>query len=64
MVNNVEPLFVSVNDGAKILGLGRSKFYEEAKQGRIQLVKLGKRSLVSMASLKAFAESLTLKAAA
>ena len=59
MDTKVEPLFVSVSDGAKILGLGRSKFYEEARNGRIKLVKLGRRSLVSTASLKAFAESLT-----
>lgn len=64
MVNSVDPLLVPVNDGAKILGLGRSKFYEEAKQGRIQLVKVGRKSLVSVASLKAFADSLTQKAAA
>lgn len=64
MVNNIEPLFVSINDGAKILGLGRSKFYEEAKKGNIQLVKMGKRSLVSTASLKAFADSLIQEAAA
>ncbi len=64
MVNNIEPLFVSINDGAKILGLGRSKFYEEAKKGNIQLVRMGKRSLVSVASLKAFADSLIQEASA
>lgn len=59
MVNQVDPLLVPVNDGAKIIGLGRSKFYELVSEGRIPLVKLGRRSLVSVAALKEFAASLT-----
>ncbi len=64
MVNQIDPLFVPVNDGAKILGLGRSKFYQLVSENRIPLVKVGRKSLVSVASLKAFADSLTQKAAA
>ena len=64
MVNSIDPLFVPVNDGAKIIGAGRSKFYELVAEGKIPLVKLGRKSLVSVAALKEFAESLNTKAAA
>ena len=59
MVNQIDPLFVPINDGAKIIGLGRSKFYELISQKKIPLVKLGRKSLVSVAALRTFAESLT-----
>ena len=61
MVNQVEPLFVPVNDGAKILSLGRSKFYQLVSENQIPLVKVGRKSLVSVASLKSFADTLTHK---
>lgn len=64
MVNSIDPLFVHVNDGAKIIGAGRSKFYELVAEGKIPLVKLGRKSLVSVAALKEFAASLNTKAAA
>ena len=63
MVNQIDPLFVSVNDGAKIIGLGRSKFYELVGQQKIPIVKLGRKSLVSVAALKEFAATLTKSAA-
>lgn len=64
MFTPVEPLFVPISDGAKIIGLGRSKFYELVSEKRIPLIKVGRKSLVSVASLKAFADTLTQKAAA
>lgn len=63
MVSEIDPLFVPINDGAKIIGLGRSKFYELVAAKRIPLVKLGRKSLVSVASLREFADSLTKSAA-
>ncbi|MDE2446492.1 MAG: excisionase family DNA-binding protein [Alphaproteobacteria bacterium] len=64
MVSQIEPLLVPVNDGAKIIGAGRSKFYELVAEGKIPLIKLGRKSLVSVAALKEFADSLNTKIAA
>ena len=58
MVNTVDPILVPVNDGARIIGLGRSKFYELVAEGRLPLVKIGRRSLVSLVALQEFANSL------
>lgn len=44
---------VSVNEACQIVGLGRSKIYELANEGRIEVVKVGRRSLVKVASLAA-----------
>lgn len=39
-------------------GLGRSKFYELIAAGEIEVVKVGRRTLVPDASLRAFVERL------
>ncbi len=59
MIETVEPLLVHIDDAARILGLGRSAFYVLVAQGRIEKVKVGRRSLVPLASLKAFTNSLS-----
>jgi excisionase family DNA binding protein len=63
MTNQIEPFFLPVNDGAKALGLGRSKFYELVADNKIRIVKLGRKSLVPVASLRDFADTLTKTAA-
>ncbi|KDA00949.1 helix-turn-helix domain-containing protein [Hyphomonas oceanitis] len=41
----------SVNDAAKALSLGRTSIYELIKNGQLETVKLGRRTLVKVDSL-------------
>lgn len=52
-----EPITVSVATALRILGLGRSKFYELIQDEEIEVVKVGRRTLVLMASVRSFIES-------
>lgn len=47
-----EPLTVTVKDALAIIGIGRTSFYELVAAGQITTVKIGRRRLVHMASLK------------
>ena len=49
-----EPFAVPVPEAARLIGLGRSKFYELLKAKEIPLIKLGRRSVVPVAALRAF----------
>jgi excisionase family DNA binding protein len=53
-----KPLAVSLNDAAKITGLGRNRIYAEMKAGRLRSRKSGKRRLFLVKDLEAFLESL------
>jgi excisionase family DNA binding protein len=48
----VEPLAVSVNDAARVLGLGRTSIYAMIGDGRLEIFKLGRRTLVKTASIR------------
>jgi excisionase family DNA binding protein len=48
----VEPLAVSVNDAARVLGLGRTSIYAMIGDGRLQTFKLGRRTLIKTASIR------------
>lgn len=54
----MEPLNVSILEAARILGIGRSKAYELLAAGKLEGAKLGARTLVRVASIKAFSDSL------
>lgn len=54
----MEPLNVTIPDAARILGCGRSKLYELIAEQKIEACKLGTRTLIRVASLKAFSDSL------
>ena len=45
---------VTINQAGNLIGVGRSKIYQLIGQGRLPLVKLGKRSLVPVGALQAF----------
>ena len=53
---NSLPLLVSINEAARIVGLGRSKTYELIKTNELRLIKVGARSLVAMSDLQRFVE--------
>jgi excisionase family DNA binding protein len=49
------PLLVPVEEAARLLGIGRTATYGLIRSGRINSVKLGRRRLVSRASIHALA---------
>ena len=53
-----ECIAVRIPVAAKMIGISRSKFYELLAAGEIEAIKLGRSTLIPVASLKAFIESL------
>jgi excisionase family DNA binding protein len=51
-----EPLTVSVLTAAGMLGISRSRIYELLATGEIETIKIGRRNLVLVESLKTFVE--------
>ena len=49
---NVERIGVSVQEAAKMLGISRPHFYPLIKDGKVRTVKIGRRTLVSVQSLR------------
>lgn len=63
-VRNVDDLnnrlTLSVAEASLVLGISRSRLYEEISSGRLKKTKLGRRTLVLVAELKAWLEKLAL----
>lgn len=51
----MEPLFVSVNEAGKALNIGRTSIYELMRSGELETIKMGRRRLVKVASLRRLA---------
>jgi excisionase family DNA binding protein len=49
----VPPVTISIKDAARAIGIGRTKLYELINSGELQVLKIGRRTLVSAASIKA-----------
>jgi excisionase family DNA binding protein len=54
--NNPAPLCVRVRDAARMIGIGRTKFYELIGNGDVEVIKVGNATLIPTASLSAFVE--------
>ena len=54
--NPLKPITVTVTTALAVTGLGRTKFYELVKEGRIRTVAIGRRTLVVFADLEKLAE--------
>lgn len=52
--NPINPLSVGVEDGARLIGVARSMFYEILARGEIESFKLGRRRLVLVKELEAY----------
>ena len=59
----IEPLVLGVKDAAAYIGLSKSRLYELLADQSIQAKKLGARTVIPVASLRAFVDSAPLKAA-
>ena len=51
MENTEEKLIYSVEEAAKLLGIGRSAAYEAARSGELPVIRIGRRWLVSKQAL-------------
>lgn len=51
----MEPMLCSIQEAAKMLGLGRSKTWELVQSGALQTLAIGRRRLVRIDSIRAFA---------
>ena len=49
----MEPIATSVNGAAKALSIGRTTIYELINSGKLETVKLGRRTLIKTASIRA-----------
>jgi excisionase family DNA binding protein len=48
----MEPVTISVNGAAATLGLGRTAIYALINEGRLETVKIGRRTLVKTSSIR------------
>jgi excisionase family DNA binding protein len=54
----VDPLLVSVEEGAAVLGLSRAVMYRLLKAGELRSIKVGSRRLLHVDELRSFAARL------
>jgi hypothetical protein len=55
---NMKQLLVPINDAAKAIGAGRTKTYALVSRGKLKLVKLDGKSLITAASIEALVAEL------
>lgn len=55
---NLDPLSVDIANACRLTGLGRTKLYELIDSGAVQSVKVGKRRLVTVASIRSWLDQL------
>ncbi|PKP95598.1 MAG: excisionase [Alphaproteobacteria bacterium HGW-Alphaproteobacteria-14] len=53
----MELLAISINDTAKALGVGRSSVYNLLKSGRLDAIKIGRRTLLTTESIKRLSQT-------
>ena len=49
----MEPVATSVSGAAKALGLGRTTIYKLISDGQLETIKIGRRTLIKTASIRA-----------
>lgn len=54
-----KPLTVTIPQACKLTGLGRSTIYRLFGDGKLQRLKAGTRTLIKVADLEAYIESIT-----
>jgi excisionase family DNA binding protein len=52
-----DPLAVPIPEAARICGVGRSKLYDEINKRNLRILKVGRRTLVTMEDLRAWLAS-------
>lgn len=51
----LEPLLITIQDARRLLGIGTTKLYALIGEGHLEVVKIGRRTLVRYESLKRLA---------
>lgn len=51
----MEPYLASISDAQRALGIGRTTAYRLMEAGKLKKVKIGRRTLIKIASIKALA---------
>jgi excisionase family DNA binding protein len=54
---NIEPMVLGVKDAATFIGLSKSRLYELISENQIEARRLGGRTVIPVASLRAFVNS-------
>lgn len=54
----IKPLLLSMSEAAAVLGVGRTTIYDLVRQGALQSVKIGRRSLVPLEDLNDYVRHL------
>lgn len=49
----MEPLYVSIAEACRLVGIGRSKLYQLIGEGQVDTITIGRRRLVILVSLHA-----------
>ena len=52
----IEPIAISVNSAATALGIGRSSIYGLLKDGKLDAIKIGRRTLLTTESIRKLAQ--------
>lgn len=60
---SVEPIFVTVEETTKILGLSKSRIYELLASGELRRVKHGRSTLIPYEDVRRFADELIRRSA-
>lgn len=47
----MQPITVTINDTARALGLGRTSIYALIREGRLEAIKMGRRTLIKVESI-------------
>ena len=53
---SIERIGVSIQEAAKMLGISKPHFYPLMREGKVRTVKIGRRTLVSVQSLREFVD--------
>lgn len=54
----MQRMALTISECTKVAGLGRTKIYEEIKEGRLRAVKLGRGTRILVADLKSYLDQL------
>lgn len=54
----MEPIYITIRDWTALTGIGRGKTYDLLSSGTLRAVKAGKRTLIDMATGRAYLASL------
>lgn len=54
----LEPLLISIAEAAEALGLGKTSIYALIEARKLERLKIGRRTLIKLASIRQFMDSL------